>query len=45
MIRFKKSKPRLTLQTSDRPPTPTPLDFENARDKETVKTEATNERL
>lgn len=45
MIRFKKSKPRLTLQTSDGPLIPTPLDFENARDKETVKTEATNERL
>jgi len=45
MLRFKKSKPRLTLQI-DGPPTPTPLGFENARNKETtVKIEATNERI
>jgi hypothetical protein len=45
MHRFKKSKQHLTLQI-DGPPTPTPLDFENARNKETTaKIEATNERL
>lgn len=46
MHKFKRPRPRLTLQMSDRPLTPTPIDVKIARNKGTsVAIEATNESL